>query len=79
MFFLFVLKSAKNVPVSACTILLFAMLIMLHAGHNQTFRFRENRVYYFMTFRPQTEPLFSVEVSEFSFSNDSVIAFNNNA
>lgn len=69
----------KNVPFSACTILLFVMLIMLHAGHNKTFIFRVNRLYYFMTFRPQMEPWFSVEVSEFSFSNDSVIAFNNDA
>jgi len=48
---------------------------MLHAGHNQTFIFRENRLYYFILFRPQMEPWFSVEVSEFSFSNDSIIAF----
>jgi hypothetical protein len=55
-FFLFVLKNAKNVPFSLCAILLFVMLIMLYAGQNQTSIFRENRLYYFMTFRPQMEP-----------------------
>jgi hypothetical protein len=58
MFFSLFWKVQKMYHFAVCTILLFVMLIMLHARHNQTFIFRENRLYYFLTFRQKWGPKF---------------------